>query len=257
LRDSRRARWLAVWVTALLIGATPTPADADIFTPSVNDQIKLGDQAAVQVLQKYRVVRDERSQRVEAVGQRLLASLSTKERGPWEYRFYTIDSKEVNAFALPGGKIFMFTGLYDRIQTEDELAGVMAHELAHVYKQHWARAAGEQAKRQAGIAVLLGLSGASRTWQNVAGVANSLLSLRYSRKDEDQSDSEGLKNMVAAGYNPKGLLGLFQVLEKAGGGGGGPSFLASHPLTKDRIQRTQQRIDRLPSRDFPAERPLR
>jgi beta-barrel assembly-enhancing protease len=237
--------------------AVAAPARADIFTPSKEDQIKLGDQAAAEVMRKYRVINDNRSRRVEEVGYRLLDALSPKERGPWDYRFHLIDSKEINAFALPGGNVFMFTGLYDRMKSEDELAAVMGHELTHVRKEHWAHMAAAQAKREAGLAVILGLAHAGQGWQSVAGIADSLLNLRYSRKDEGQADDLGLKDVVAAGYNPRGMLDLFHTLQEAAGGGGGPAFLADHPLTKTRIDHTQERISRLGSRNFPALTPLR
>jgi predicted Zn-dependent protease len=233
------------------------PVRADMFKPSEKDQIKLGDQAAQEVIRKYRVIHDGRARRVEDVGYRLLDALSSKERGPWDYHFYLIDSKEVNAFALPGGNVFMFTGLYDRMHSEDELAGVMGHELTHVRKEHWANMAAAQQKRQAGLLVILGVTHASKGWQSVAGLADNLLTLKYSRGDEDQADSEGLKDMVAAGYNPRGMLDLFHTLQESSGGGGGPSFLADHPLTKQRIDRTQERINNLGSRNFPPETPLR
>jgi predicted Zn-dependent protease len=258
-RLSQRLRCLlSLWLAGLALFLAPAaPGRADMFTPSAQDQIKLGNQAATEVMRKYRVLHDDRSRRVEEVGQRLLDALPPKQRGPWEYRFYVIESKEINAFALPGGNVFMFTGLYDRIKSEDELAGVMGHELTHVREQHWAHMAGAQAKRQAGLAVVLGLAHAGPVWQRMAGITDTLLTLRYSRKDEDQADAEGLQDMVAAGYNPRGMLDLFHTLQEASGSGGGPSFLADHPLTKTRIQHTQERIDRLGSRDVRPEIPLR
>lgn len=242
---------------ALLVLGTGAPLRADIFTPSTQDQIKLGDQAAAQVVRQYPVVQDERTRRVEAIGRQLLAALAPNERGPWDYRFHLLRSKAINAFALPGGNVFAFTGLYDRMKTEDELAAVMGHELTHVRKQHWAKMAGEQAKREAALSVLLGLTHAPPVWQNVAGIADTLLTLRYSRKDEDQADAGGLQDMVAAGYNPQGMLDLFRNLTDAAGTGAGPAFLADHPLTTERIQRTQERISGLGTREFRPEVPLR
>src|SRR2546421_8115563 len=105
----RRARLGAALALVGLSIAAAGPLRADMFTPSVKDQIKLGDQAAADVMRKYRVVNDDRSRRVEEVGRRLVDALSPQERGPWNYRFHVIDSKEINAFALPGGNVFMFT----------------------------------------------------------------------------------------------------------------------------------------------------
>jgi len=253
-------RWvrLGIWAAALALSAVVVaPVRADMFRPSEKDQIKLGNQAAQEVMRKYRVLHDSRSRRVEDAGNRLVDALSSRDRGPWDYRFYLIDSKEVNAFALPGVNVFVFTGLYDRMRTEDELAGVMGHELTHVRKEHWANAAAKQQKRQAGLMVILGLTHAPSGWQGAAGLLDNLLSLKYSRSEEDQADDLGLQDMVAAGYNPRGMLDLFHTLQEAsGGGGGGPSFLADHPLTKQRIDRTQERINRLGSRNFRPETPL-
>jgi predicted Zn-dependent protease len=113
-----------------------------------------------------------------------------------------------------------------------------------------------QAKRQLGLSVLLGATRASGAWRQIAGLADSLLNLRYSRKDEDQADEGGLKNMVAAGFNPKGMLDLFHTLQAAGGEGGTPAFLRDHPLTQDRIRHTEERIRKLGPRSFPPEVPL-
>jgi len=241
---------------AALTGAAVQPAKADMFTPSVKDQIRLGDQAAAEIMKKYRVVNDSRAARLEDVGRRLVNALPPDERGPWNYRFHLIDSKEVNAFALPGGQTFFFTGLYNRLRTEDELAAVMGHEMTHVRKQHWAHQVAAEQKRGLGLSVLLGLTRAGSAWRTAAGLADTMVNLRYSRKDEDQADAGGLQDMVRASYNPDGMLGLFQILKEAGGGAGGPAWLQDHPLTDTRIDHTRDRISQLPERDFRPERPL-
>jgi predicted Zn-dependent protease len=258
-RITRRAFCWGAARAGLIVAAAPVlarEADADAFTPSVQDQLKLGSQAEAEVLRKYRVVNDERARVLESLGRRLEGALSSQERGPWDYRFHVIDSKDVNAFALPGGPIFMFTGLYDRIRTEDELAGVTGHEMTHIRKQHWAHQVATQTKRQLGLSVLLGLTHASGAWRQVAGLTDTLLTLRYSRKEEDQADEGGLQDMVAAGYNPQGMLDLFHTLQSAGGGGGTPKFLSDHPLTTDRIHHTEERIQQLGARSFPPKVPL-
>lgn len=235
---------------ALTIGAVATlpaflveEAAADIFRPSAADQKKLGEQAAQQVLQKYRVVNDSRARSFEKVGQRLVSTMPTQDRNKWDYRFRVVDSKEVNAFALPGGNMFIFTGLLDRIGSADELAGVTGHECAHVRREHWARQYASQQKRAVGLGVLLGLTKANGAIRDIAGIGNSLLSLRYSRDDEYDADKNGLTNMVAAKYDPRGMIDLFETLQKASGGtGGGIEFLSTHPLTKERIERVEEFI---------------
>ncbi|HET6382301.1 MAG TPA: M48 family metalloprotease [Armatimonadota bacterium] len=233
---------LIVTSAALLALAAP-PARADLFTPSVSEQIKLGDQAAAQVEHQYKVIHDARAAHLQAIGDRLVNALG-KDRGPWHWSFHLIQSKEVNAFALPGGNTFFFTGLYDKLTNDNERAAVMGHEMTHVRLQHWAHQYASQQKRQLGLLVLLGLAHANNTEATIADLGNQLFTLKYSRGEEEQADQGGLKNMVAAGYNPCGMIQLFHVLQ-ASGGGGGPSFLSDHPLTSTRIKAAEKEIRNL------------
>ncbi len=218
-------------------------ANADIFRPSVGDQKKLGEQAAQQVLQKYRVVTDSRAKSFERVGRKLVANMPSQDRSKWDYRFRVVQSKDVNAFALPGGNMFIFTGLLEKIGSTDELAGVTGHEIAHVRREHWAKQYASQQKRAAGIGLLLGLTKANQSVQNIAGIGNSLLTLSYSRNDEYDADKYGLTNMVAANYDARGMIDLFQTLQQASGNkGGGPEFLSTHPMSKERIERVEEFI---------------
>lgn len=245
-------------VAPLLI---PSAADAGglFAAPSPQDQKKVGDQAAQDVLKKYPELHDARARHFNDIGQRLVRALPASDRNTWDFRFHVLDSKEVNAFALPGGNMFMFTGLYKLLSTDDALAGVTGHEMTHVRKQHWAQAEAKQQERSAGLGLLLGLFHAGQAVQTIAGLANSAIGLKFSRGEEDQADQGGLENMVAAGYNPQGMIQLFQTLEKVSGNGGGlgGDFLSNHPLTSDRIKHTEQRIAALQSnRSFPRLTPM-
>ncbi len=245
-------------VAPLLI---PQAAEAGgLFSaPSADDQKKVGDQAAQQVLQKYPEVHDARARHFDQIGQRLVRALPSSDRKTWDFKFHVLESNEVNAFALPGGNMFMFTGLYKLLSTDDALAGVTGHEMTHVRLQHWAKASAKQQERSAGIGLLLGIFHAGRAAQTIAGLADSAIGLKFSRSEEDQADQGGLENMVAAGYNPQGMIQLFQALERVSGNGGGlgGAFLSDHPLTSDRIKHTQERITGLQSRyRFPALTPL-
>jgi predicted Zn-dependent protease len=250
--ESRRGFLSRMLVGGLTVGALPLlagEAEADMFTPSVSDQKKLGEQSAQQILQKYREVQDSRGSHFNQIGARLVRALPANDRNTWDYRFHVIESKQLNAFALPGGNMFLFTGLMDKMQSDDEIAAVTGHEMTHVRKQHWAKAYGSQQKRELGLAVILGLTKAGRSLQQLAGLGEQVYTLKFSRGDEDQADAGGLQNMVDAGYDPHGMLDLFHTLQSsAGGQGGPPAFLSDHPLTSERIKRTQQRIDSLYSR---------
>ena len=245
-RDFLRKAVLSGAAVSLLPLLTMEEAHADIFMPSADDQKKQGDAAAAQILQKSKVVTDDRSRALDRVGGKLINALSNKERGTFDYRFHVIDSKDVNAFALPGGNLFIYTGLFDRLHSDNELAGVTGHEITHIRQQHWARAVASQTKRELLLEIGLSAAHAGKTWRDIAGGADSLLSLHYSRGEEDEADAKGLDDMVRAGYNPQGMLDLFNTLLQATGGKeNGPGFLSDHPLTKDRIKRTQDRIAKL------------
>ena len=233
-------------IAAAVTTVADRPSRADLFKPSVAQQKTVGQQAAQQVLQKYHEVNDSRARHFDRLGARLVDALSARDRQTWRYEFHVLDSKEINAFALPGGPMFMFTGLMDRVRSDDELAAVTGHEMTHVRKQHWARAAAKQQERSTLLGVLLGLTRAGQGWQMAAGAINTVIGLKYSRGEEDEADAGGLQNMVDAGYDPQGMLDLFHTLQTASNGrGSAPEFLSDHPLTSDRIRKTQQRIDRL------------
>lgn len=233
-----------VWIAGLAMACLGAGggSNAGIFRPSVSQQKKLGDEAAGQFEKKYKFVTGEKLARTERVGERLYKALPAKDRKTWTYTFHVVEDKEVNAFSIPGGNVYMYTGLLDRIKTDDELAAVLGHEMTHVRAQHWARQVESSQKRSVGISVLLGAVRASNDWYNAAGVVNTLADLRYSRKDEDEADEGGFNNMVAAGYNPQGMLDLFQILKDAAGKGGTPVYLRDHPMTDARIKKTQERI---------------
>lgn len=243
----------------LLLAPRAAEAGGLFASPSPSDQKKVGDQAAQQVLQKYHEVFDARARHFNVVGQRLVRALPPSDRSTWDFKFHVLDSNEVNAFALPGGNMFMFTGLYKILSTDDALAAVTGHEMTHVRKQHWAQASAKQQEREAGIGILLGLFHAGRAAQTIAGLADSAIGLKFSRGEEDQADEGGLQNLVAAGYNPEGMIQLFNALAKVSGNGNsiGGDFLSDHPLTSDRIKHAQQRIAALRStHSFPPLTPL-
>jgi predicted Zn-dependent protease len=234
-------------VTPLLL--TPEAANAGglfNFMPSPADQKKVGDQAAQQLLQKEHEIFDGRAKHFNEIGQRLVKALPDADK-QWDFRFHVLDSKEVNAFALPGGNMFMYTGLYEKLTTDDALAAVTGHEMTHVRKQHWAQAQAKQQQRGLFLGVLLGLTHAGQAAQTIAGGLDNVIGLKYSRGEETQADAGGLEDMVAAGYNPEGMIQLFDMLQKVSGNGGSVAgdFLSDHPLTSDRIKTAQQTIAQL------------
>ncbi len=243
----------------LLLTTQAAHAGGLFAAPNPAQQKQVGDQAAQQILKQYKEVHDGRARHFGQLGQRLVAALPPQDRQTWDFRFHVLDSKEVNAFALPGGNMFMYTGLYEKLTTDDALAGVTGHEMTHVRKQHWALAYAKQQQRDTLLALGLSLFHAGQAVQTIAGLADNAISLKYSRGEEAQADAGGLQNMVDAGFNPQGMILLFQTLEQVAGNGGSVAgdFLSDHPLTSDRIRAAQGEIARLQqSRRFPPLTPL-
>ncbi|MGV3618964.1 MAG: M48 family metallopeptidase [Fimbriimonas sp.] len=241
----------AIAATAAL-GATAV-APAQFSKPNADQQVKLGKQAAAEVRQKERVLpaSDSRVQTLRRVARRVLRGVSDGDK-PWEYSFDVVDSPEVNAFALPGGPTFFYTGLLNRMKNEDELAAVLAHELTHVRKEHWAYQYRDQQSRNAFFTLGALILRPSRDVMNVAGLGLSVLvDLPFSRKHETEADRIGYDLMVKAGYNPQGMVDVFEMLRQASQGGKPPEFLSTHPDDRNRIRTIQERI-RKEGKNYPA-----
>jgi predicted Zn-dependent protease len=156
------------------------------------------------------------------------------------FRFFLLnDSRTVNAFALPGGQIFITRALYDRLENEAQLAGVLGHEIGHVVHRHSAQ---QMAKGQLGQQIVgaIGMGGAGDSQgmlaAQAAAMANQMLQLRYGRDDELESDLWGLQTMELAGYDPAEMVNVMRILKEASGGGGrGPDILATHPDPDARV----------------------
>jgi Zn-dependent protease with chaperone function len=251
----------AVTIVLISVLATPvwavTPTTPQLPNPGVvrmsrEDQQKLGLQAMGEVYKQMPVLPDSNpmTQYVQKLGKRLVKQIP--QQYTWPYEFHVIAQKEVNAFALPGGPMFINVGTIAAAQNEAQLAGVMAHEMSHVYMQHSAKAA-TSTKRT--IAEILGAAGGilgGSTLGNLAraGIqfgAGSLL-LKYSREDEAQADSVGAIIMYKAGYNPMELANFFEILNKQGGSP--PQFLSDHPAPGNRATAIDREIKQWPPRQY-------
>ena len=251
----------------------PVTGEEQRVALSVPDEMRLGLEAAPQMAREMGgaidPARDPRAAMVAEVGRRIVER-SEARKSPYvgNYNFYLLaDPRTVNAFALPGGQIFITEALYDRMENEAQLAGVLGHEIGHVVHRH---AAEHMAKGQLGQmlvgAVAVGASGGEdrgRAATIAAMMANQMLQLRYGRKDELESDDFGLKWMVQAGYDPSEMLTVMRILKEASGGGSGrwPSFLQTHPDPDARIDKIQTYLrENYPSgmpRELTKGRPLR
>lgn len=221
----------------------PGAAHADAFKPGKADQVKLGQQAALEIRKKEKILpgSDIRVQTLRRIGQKLLAQVDDSKE-PWRYSFDVVDSKEINAFALPGGPVFFYTGLLNKMESEDEIAGVLAHELTHVRREHWAYAYADDQKRNLLLAGILMLGRVGKTAGDLLSIGNDvLLGLPFSRKHESEADSHGFDMMTSAGYNPQGMVDVFTFLSKSNKGKP-PEFLSTHPDDGKRIGRMKEMI---------------
>lgn len=253
---------LAVLLTVLLmlplelLAAAAEPSLPDPGQPGMNkqQQEQLGLQAVGEVYKQMPVLPDSNpvTQYVQQLGKKL-ETVIPPDRS-WPYQFHVIPAADINAFALPGGPIFINLGTIQAADNEAQLAGVMAHEMSHVYMQHSAK----QAPKAAVAQIIAGLAGAvlgGSTVGNLARVgiqfgAGTML-MKYSRKDEAQADAVGAIIMYKAGYNPKAMADFFTTLEKKYGNGG-PQFLSDHPNPGNREAAIDKEIRPWPAKNYLA-----
>ncbi|HZR67310.1 MAG TPA: M48 family metalloprotease [Terriglobales bacterium] len=170
----------------------------------------------------------------------------------WPYQFHVVPQKEINAFALPGGPIFINIGTITAAANEAQLAGVMAHEMSHIYMQHTAKSVGRQNLQGilGAVGGVLGgiLGGTAGTIARVGVAGTGVFMLKYSRADEAQADAVGAVIMYKAGYNPIELANFFETLNKQGGSP--PQFLSDHPNPGNRTEAIQKEIQNWPSKQY-------
>src|SRR5215471_6266676 len=247
---------VAVLLMATPLGAQTTPQLPDPGKTSLNkeQQEKLGLQAVGEVYRQMPVLPDSSpvTQYVQQLGRKLQAVIPAEQM--WPYQFHVIPQKEINAFALPGGPIFVNIGTIQAAENEAQLAGVLAHEMSHVYMQHSAK---QMAKAQ-WTGLLAGIAGAVLPQSGLGSLARAgiqigagTVMMKYSRTDEAQADHVGAIIMYLAGYNPKAMADFFVTLEKKYGKGG-PQFLSDHPNPGNRDLAVEKEIQPWPQKQYLA-----
>ena len=257
----RRAFLLAAAGAAAAGVATPLVAQVDVGSSSGLRKLVPADELEGAATQEYaKLIADARSkgalapadhpqlQRLRAIAARLVpqtAQWNDRAR-QWRWEVNLIGSKQINAFCMPSGKIAFYTGILDQLKlTDDEVAMVMGHEMAHALREH-ARA--RIAKSQ-GTGTLLSLGaqllGLGQLGDMAASIGTQLLTLRFSREDETDADLVGLELAARGGYNPQAAVSLWEKMGQAGGGANGPSFLSTHPSGPARIQQLQANVPKV------------
>ncbi|MGB8980782.1 MAG: M48 family metalloprotease, partial [Anaerolineales bacterium] len=187
---------------------------------------------------------------LDQIGQEIVQA-SPAGSSPYEFDFHLLDDAQtINAFALPGGQIFITRALYDKLQTEGELAGVLGHEIGHVVARHSAEhiAKAKLTEGLTGAAVIAAYdpdnpSSVSRA--QIAVLVGQLINLKFGREDELESDYLGVCFLNDAGYDPNDLIGVMQVLATSRQGNQPPEFFSTHPNPESRVQRIQESIQNI------------
>src|SRR5262245_29547556 len=236
---------LALSAVNLLAQQTEIKLPKNRYTPE--QDVKLGREAAAEVRQQYPIIQNDQIARyLTMLGDRLVAAAPSALKQPvYKYSFTPVNLKEINAFALPGGPMFVQRGMFDAAKSEGEVAGVMAHELSHVLLRHGTANASKaqnpwlQLGQIAGVvggAVVGGGAGSAIMQGSQFGLGTLLL--RYSRDFEKQADLLGSQIMARAGYDPRALAHMFETIERESksSGGSGPQWMSSHPDPGNRTQ---------------------
>jgi len=249
----RRLAALAVLTAcaALPLGScatNPATGETQLSLIGQGREIQMGQDAAQQVRQTIGVYQDSAlGTYVGAVGMSL-ARVSERPDLPWSYQ--VADEAVVNAFALPGGFIFVTRGILPYLENEAQLAIIMGHETGHVTARHSVEQMSRQELAQLGLGIGSIFVKPIQKYGQLFGAGLQVLFLKYSRDDESQADALGIRYAVKDGYDPYQALGVFEMLDRQGqqsGGSSVPTWLATHPAPQDRIEHIREQIDTLPA----------
>lgn len=242
---------LPLIVIGMLSGCAVNMADIHGFNViSIEQEKELGTKFAAEIEKQYPVYNDAEAQKyIDRLGRRLLTGAREVS---FDYVFKVVKDDSVNAFAIPGGRLYVHTGLLKAAQSETEVAAVMAHEISHAVARHGTRQMTQQYGYSMVLSLVLGQN--SNVLTQLAGeLFGKAGMMSYSREYENQADFLGVETMSKAGYNPQGMVSFFQKLDAMGKQDSGSlaKFFSSHPLTSERIQRVQAEIGKLPHRSYP------
>jgi predicted Zn-dependent protease len=229
----------------------PVTGEKQHVNMTASQEIALGVQAAPQMAQQYGgESQDARATAaVQQVGQSIVQANNLAQKTQYQYRFHLLaDDQTINAFALPGGQVFITQGLLKNLTSEAQLAGVLAHEVGHVVGRHSAEQVAQSQLTQGltGAAAIASYDpnspGSSVVRAAAAAMIAKLVTLRFSRNDELEADKFAVKFTPQAGYDPRAMIGVMQMLDKQGGRSSQPEFLQTHPNPGNRIGELQKDI---------------
>src|SRR5437899_4119140 len=230
---------------AALAACVRNPATGNLQLDLIpeSQEVEMGKQAAQEVKQSIGLYKDDKVQSyVGRLGQSL-SQQTTRKNLPWE--FHVVEDAAVNAFALPGGPVFVTRGILGTLMTEAQLAGVMGHECGHVAARHSANQISKAELATVGLGIGSVLSPQIASLSQIAGAGLQVLFLKFSRDDENQADKHGFAYMANDGYDPRQVVAVFKTLErvsKLAGGGKLPEWLQTHPDPGNREKAAEERL---------------
>ncbi len=236
------ASWLLViclLITSCASYRSPLPS---ISGPSEDEETRISREFRREAKKHLTYVNNPEVERyIERIGQRILSVMGPQ---PFDYRFFVVADTQLNAFAVPGGSVFFYTGLIERAKSTSEIAGVMGHEIVHIKGRHMARHSGPDAISLLSLVgmLLLSRSGAGAQAAGVVGQAISATrQIAYSRQLEMEADTLGVRYMTSAGYDPAGSLGFLRTLdqERSLNPIDVPAYMMTHPVTQERVANVQ------------------
>src|SRR6476469_8552082 len=250
-KNSNETQRLLAWLMLVAVFAMPVSVFAQTrisyhsnkYKPT--DDVKVGRQAAAEVEQQMPILNDsDATSYVSRVGQRLVNAIPSEFQHPeFQYYFKIVNARDINAFALPGGPMYVNRGMIQAARNEGEMAGVRAHELSHVALRH-GTAQASKAQKYGLLAGILGIGGQmiggpAGAAAQIAGQGVGVYFLKFSREYETEADILGAQIMARAGYDPRDLANMFKTIEQQSGGGGG-GFMSDHPSPANRYARINQ-----------------
>lgn len=221
----------------------PITGETQYLSLTTDQEIALGLQSVPELIQEFGgLYNDQRVQNaIDAIGRSLVQNSAARDT-PWKFEFYVLDDPNtINAFALPGGPVFITTALLNRLETEDQIAGVLGHEIVHVLARHSAQQIAKSDLTN-GLIGAVGVASGDASASQTAAMIGQLINMSYGRADEIQSDTLGVCLMINAGYDPNAMIDVMNVLAQAGGGSSQSEFFSTHPSPDNRIARIEEAI---------------
>jgi len=250
---NKRSTSLAVMLSMLIVAGCGS-SGGNFNLISVEEEWQLGNQLSQEVASQVKFNNDPAvNAYIRSLGQKIVAQAPAPfNQLPWD--FHVVQDDSINAFAIPGGHVYVNTGLINNATNASEVAGVMAHEISHVVARH----STEQISRQYGLSMLASLvlgQNPGVMQQLAAQIVAGGTMARFSREAEAEADDIGIQLMSAAGYNPSGMASMFRILlqNREGQPGKVEQFFSTHPLTEDRIRASEKRAAQIGNRGITDE----